>query len=959
MKRSRPASTVGSVLLLTVALVLTGSNSSSGQEPSDALSTCVASNRSLSALFLVDTSLSLQRNDPENERVQAIRSALSALSALDSSTQVTVHVAFLDFSEKTRRSFPESPEWIPIPNSPAEHAAIANQFAERNEGGATDYVAALEPWVNLELQPSDEVGALETLERAPNGSCRLLVWFTDGQLDVGYHDKTLTVNWTDPPTIVNSQSVADAVWMKAEARLCSPGGLADRLRAGTDISSGSSAQVSVVALDRLGTLDFGLLRAFATGEGQDTGCGLATARGTFGTAEDIGSLAIGLRSAVLGEAHGEPEGARSCLTSEEPCEDVDADIEEYDYTFYLYPGFQRFNLLTLSSHPSVRTEIIMPSGVSFELESDLRVMEGEGVKLTSQELELKDGAYLVDGELNPGGSWVGHWRVRYTTDDPQAAEDLNRASIYVFGSLMMELDLSQAPLQAGLLNDVVFRIVGSSSEPAAFAELQSETQLQVWVNEEATSEPVMRSDGRYSVSYSVPSDFADDIAVVTGSLKPFIKLSSDAPVIPLTPWTGVLGELVVEPIGDYPLINKPGPFDGKLSDENRRLEATLFIDASRARTGGCIDVLEVEPPSIDSHALDLKILTGDRPVGVADSCPLALTDGQTASLTVVVDAAALELVEGQITAGMLKLRASNPIDPSKYRDYSYAVEVLVEPPVAVETEVEPVVTTTPQSTTTTIKPEELVVTETDTVKALLLSLIPVLFLIAALYGVKGSASRLIVGRLASVSFPIAISSGTMRRLDDGGNEVPLTIEGRDIDAQPLGGGEARARSLVLGEMTVRAKSPVLPWSKFRAVATARDATLVVGSLGTSDDGKKGFLATSLSGEWLFHTRELLERDEAGASLDPIIGTLTMAIPFEADASFANAQLREQAEAIGEQITSAAEAVADAGAETTGKESTDAADPDGEMIDDDDLTGDDEGVADKESRIFDYDDEDDW
>ena len=959
MRRTRPASAVSLVFLLTVALILTSSSSSSGQEPSDALSTCVTSNRSLSALFLVDTSLSLQRNDPENERVQAIRSALSALAALDSSAQVEVHVAFLDFSEETRRSFPESPEWIPVPKSPAEHAAIANQFAERNEGGATDYVAALEPWLNRELQPPDEVGALETLERAPGGSCRLLVWFTDGQLDVGYHGETLIVNWTDPPTIVNSQSVADALWEEAKERLCSPGGLADSLRAGTDISSGPSAQVSVVALDRLGTLDFGLLRAFATGEGQDTDCGSATARGTFGTAEDIGSLAIGLRSAVLGGPHGSREGARSCLTSEEPCEDVDADIEEYDYTFYLYPGFQRFNLLTLSSHPSVRTEIIMPSGVSFELESGLRVMEGEGVKLTSQELELKDGAYLVDGELSPGGSWVGHWRVRYTTDDPQAAEDLNRASIYVFGSLMMELDLSQAPLQAGLLNDVVFRIVGSSSEPAAYAELQSETQLQVWVNEEASSELVMRPDGTHSVSYSVPSDFPDDIAVITGSLKPFIKLSSDAPVIPLTPWTGVLGELVVEPIGDYPLINKPGPFDGKLSDENRRLETTLFIDASRARTGGCIDVLEVEAPSIDSHALDLQILTGDRPVGVSDSCPLALTDGQTASLTIVVDAAALELVEGQITAGMLKLRASNPIDPSKYRDYSYAVEVLVEPPVAVESEVEPVVTTIPQSTTTTIKPEEPVVTETDTVKALLLSLIAVLFLIAALYGANRAASRLIVGRLASVGFPIAISSGTMRRLDEAGNHVPLTIEGRDIDSEPLGGGETRAWSVRLGELTVRAKTPVLPLSKSLAVATAKGATLVVGSLGTSDDGKKGFLSTSLSGEWLFHTREVLERDEPGASLDAIIGTLTMAIPFEADASYANARLSEQADAIGEQVTNAAEAVADAGAETKVPDPTEPEDHEGEILDNDHLVEDDESTADGETRIWDDDDEDDW
>ncbi len=959
MKASQPASIVGLVLLLAVAIVLTSSNSSSGQEPSDALSTCLAQEHSLSALFLVDTSSSLQRNDPDNERVQAIQSALSALSALDSSSpQVEVYVAFLDFSVKTRRSFPERPEWMPVPNSPEEHVEIANEFAKRNDGGATDYVAALEPWINRDLQPSDEVGALETLEHAPDGSCRLLVWFTDGQLDVGYRGESLTFNWTDPPTVVNSQSVADALWVEAEARLCSPGGLADRLRAGTDMSSGSSAHVSVVALDRLGTLDFGLLRAFATGEGQDTDCGSAPARGTFGTADDIGSLAIGLRSAVLGQSHGEQEGTRSCLTSEELCHDVGADVEEYDYTFYLYPGFQRFNLLTLSSHPSVSTKIFMPSGASFELGSGEPMIGGEGVKLTIQELDLKGGAFLVDGELSPGGSWEGHWRVRYTTDDPEAVEDLNRASIYVFGSLTMELDLSQPSLQAGIQDDIVFRIVGASGEPAAHAELQPGTRLRVWVNDAAASEPIKRSDGTYSVSYTVPSDFADDVAVITGFFEPFVRLSSEAPVIPLTSWSGVLGELAIEPVGDYPLINRPTPFERKLSHEYRRLESTIFIDASRERTGGCIDILEVGAPLIGSHALDLYLLDGARPVSATDSCPIELTDGQTANLTLVVDATTLDSLEGPIGTGMLKLRASNPIDPGKFKDYSYSVEVLVELPV------EPRTTTTPPPTTDTPPPTATppppdTVTETDTVKALALSLIAVFFLVVVLYGANQATSRLVVGRLASVNFPIAISSGTVRRLDDGGNQVPLTIEGRDIGSEPLGGGEARARSVRLWELTVRAKTPVLPLSKSIAVATARDATLIVGSLGTSDDGRKGFLPTSLSGEWLFHTDAVLEPNEAGTSLDPIVGTLSIAIPFEADAAFANARLNEQAEVIGEQVTSAAEAVADARAEAAGRELTESEDHEDETVESDDLMHDNESVTDEPSRIWDYGDEDDW
>ena len=970
MTRTQLASAGTIVFLLTAVLVLATSSSSRAQESSDALSTCVARNGSLSSLFLVDTSVSLQTNDPENERVEAIRSALSALAALHSSSEVTVHVAFMDFGAISRRSFPEGPEWTVVPGNPEEHAAIAIQFAERNDGGATDYVAALEPWANAELKPADEIGALELLERAPEGSCRLLVWFTDGQLDIGYYGRPRTITWTDPPTLVNSDSVANAMRAAAIAKLCSPGGLADRLRSGTAIASGSSAQVSIVALDKQRRLDFGLLRAFATGEGRDAGCGSEQARGTFGTADDIGSLALGLRRAVLGESHGETEGTRSCLISTETCDDVSRDIQEYDYTFYLSPGIQRFNLLTLSSHPSVKTTIIMPDGTSFELYSGNQVMQGEGVELNSQELQLQSGAFLVDAELSPRGSWDGPWRVRYATDDPAVAYQLNRASIYVFGSLMMELDASHSSLQAGIQNEIVFHIVAADSEPATATTLQSGTEMRVWVNNEVASDPVMHSDGTYSVIYAIPSDFANNLVLVEGSLAPVIQLAPNAPLIPLTSWTGNLGELAVEPVGGYPLIEGPLPFEENLSEESRRLETTMFIDSSRIGTGGCVDVMEIGAPSIGSQILDLQVLDGERSIDVADPCPISLIDGQTASLTVVVDSTALESLEEQVGAGILRLRASNPIDPSRFKDYVYRIDVSVDVPEPIRPE--KIVDSVEPEPEVEVIPETKVITETDAVKALILTLIVVLFLIALLYGTNSLSSRLIVGRLTSVNFPVAISGGTLRRLDDAGNHVPLAIDGRDIHSHPLAGGVARSRSVELGEVTVRATTPLLPLAKSSARAIAENATLVVGSRGTSDGGRTGRLPRSLSGEWLFHTDEVLERGEAQGSLAPIIGTFTMMIPFEAEAAFANAQLQERADEIGEQINTSAEAVADEPAEAMRPDSGEADgdhDNDEQMTVDDDPTamptdalaqlGEDSVLDEDDLGIWDYEDEDDW
>jgi len=65
------------------------------------------------------------------------------------------------------------------------------------------------------------------LERAPQGSCRLLVWFTDGIFDIDYISGPKTVYWTDPPTEVVNDRVGDALGLPALGRLCDAGGLAE------------------------------------------------------------------------------------------------------------------------------------------------------------------------------------------------------------------------------------------------------------------------------------------------------------------------------------------------------------------------------------------------------------------------------------------------------------------------------------------------------------------------------------------------------------------------------------------------------------------------------------------------------------------------------------------------------------------------------------------------------------
>lgn len=72
-------------------------------EADQSMSVCIQDTKSLSVLFLVDTSLSLKKTDARNRRVAAIQSALSALGALQSASNVKVQTEFLEFGTTTRR----------------------------------------------------------------------------------------------------------------------------------------------------------------------------------------------------------------------------------------------------------------------------------------------------------------------------------------------------------------------------------------------------------------------------------------------------------------------------------------------------------------------------------------------------------------------------------------------------------------------------------------------------------------------------------------------------------------------------------------------------------------------------------------------------------------------------------------------------------------------------------------
>jgi hypothetical protein len=196
--------------LAALAVTVPGRSAQAQETPGDsrfdAITECIAAGEKtpegakVAVLFLIDTSQSLKKTDPFGDRVVGMKAALAGLrevvrqaeesaSESGSAPKVRVYTEFLEFGTITRRTFPgtadKPDEWKQLTLSDADLlSTVADGYRANNNSEDADYVSALEPWSDRSAKPADQIGAIEMLERAPSDSCRLVVWFTDGKLDL-------------------------------------------------------------------------------------------------------------------------------------------------------------------------------------------------------------------------------------------------------------------------------------------------------------------------------------------------------------------------------------------------------------------------------------------------------------------------------------------------------------------------------------------------------------------------------------------------------------------------------------------------------------------------------------------------------------------------------------------------------------------------------------------------------
>lgn len=169
-----------------------------GDEAFSDIAGCISTADNVLVSLVVDESLSLRETDPDDLRVQGITTAIDSLQSLSETLggSARLHVSLSTFA----RDFDTLVDWrrLNASSAAALREAAQSRLPERDAGDATDYRQALQG-------ARRELAQRERSLRDP-GACKVVLWFTDGALDVDSETDT------------------------AAAQLCQPGGILDAMR---------------------------------------------------------------------------------------------------------------------------------------------------------------------------------------------------------------------------------------------------------------------------------------------------------------------------------------------------------------------------------------------------------------------------------------------------------------------------------------------------------------------------------------------------------------------------------------------------------------------------------------------------------------------------------------------------------------------------------------------------------
>jgi hypothetical protein len=659
-------------LLMGLAALPAGAQSVSS--PFDPVTECVRNNGGLAALFIVDTSQSLRNTDPDGLRAAGIRGTVSGLIDLAGrADDLNVFVEFLEFGTVSRRSFPADREWRQLAGDERSLLAQLDVFRQRDDDEDTDYVGALEPWLGIRndpARPPEEIGALELLERAPDGACRLVIWFSDGDIDFDVFGGQKRFEWSSDPRL---DSRGDELRLEEESMqlLCAPGGLVSTLRgSGASLEGGRNFIVAIGFGED--PQDLSRLQVIAEGTGFGQTCDPATPPlGVFLPAASR-ELVQALFQIQVGVEVIDLCPAESGCTRFEP--------------FFLNESVRSFTLLAVGGRDDVQSSLVAANGEELERVALAGTFDRElrnGATLSTEEVAA--GIHLVKVELpSDSHDWVGDWGVEFSSAGGPDA--LNRASIAFTGDLQVTLRPG-ATLREASEGSFTVDIVTAAGTPVAPETLDTTSDLTIWVDGVAVPLPPASEDGSYRFDYAIAEGFGSESIEISGRLASRLSVRETEDPITISDWSGRVGEVEVLPIPRYPVLAEPTAF-GKISGDSLTAVGDLIVEAPGERGAGCVRFGGAEIVGAEGASQPSILVRG--PAGEildpSSGCALDLGDGESASISVEVSIeestfAEVGSLDSYWLAGTIQFSTESGADPLLGEDFEFPIRVRVDPPV--------------------------------------------------------------------------------------------------------------------------------------------------------------------------------------------------------------------------------------------------------------------------------------
>jgi von Willebrand factor type A domain len=412
------------------ASAATGDLSGMGQRAFAEVANCAANANVLLASIVVDESGSLRNTDPANRRVAGITTAIDTLADLRAaaSDKLDVQANLSTFAAGYEQLVP----WGSLDKAHADklRTTAVTELPKRNQGQLTDYRQALR-------------GAQQQLDQRASQvhgtACKVVLWFTDGGLDVGKSTNS------------------------AKSDLCSPHGLVDSLR-GDGINVLAFALFTTAGSGSVTAPQREQLRAIVEGTGAKESCGSTpissdSAAGAYLRADDANSLRRLFAGAGALISGGTQALAVDCPSNR--C--VNGRL-----VFPIDAGIAGLRLVVDAAGSQVPLQLMYPDGTRHTLAPGTSAVPGGSIQVKS-----RDGLTTVAMDFrSPSGPHVGGWAV-LAVDKNQRPVPVTVDLYYIWGAGLTVTAPEHLVLgQTSPLNVTFTSSRGAQLSPALYKALQ-------------------------------------------------------------------------------------------------------------------------------------------------------------------------------------------------------------------------------------------------------------------------------------------------------------------------------------------------------------------------------------------------------------------------------------------------------------------------------------------------------